>query len=186
MRKNLGIKTYLYPQPILIISTYNEDGSANAMNAAWGMVSDYNQLTLCLSASHKTVKNALRDMALVVNIPDAKHVKEADYFGVISGNNVPNKVEHVNLTTTKSEYVNAPIINELPLALECQVLKYDTESELMTVQIMNVSCDEAVLNNDGKIDLTKLEVIAFDPANHVYVKLGEKVGNAFKDGLELK
>lgn len=186
MRKNLGIKTYIYPQPVLIISTYNEDGSANAMNAAWGMVSDYNQLTLCLSASHKTVKNALRDMALVVNIPDVKHVKEADYFGVVSGNDVADKVKHVGFTTTKSDFVNAPIINELSLALECEVLKYDTESELMTVKIMNVSCDENILDSHSKIDLTKLEVIAFDPANHSYIRLGDKVGNAFKDGLELK
>jgi flavin reductase (DIM6/NTAB) family NADH-FMN oxidoreductase RutF len=185
MRKNVGAKPYVFPMPVLIVTSYNGDGTANAMNAAWGTISDMNQISIYLSAGHKTVKNILERKAFTVSIADAKHVAEADYFGVISGNKVTDKVKAAGMTHAKSEFVDAPVINEFPLALECKFISYDKESELMLGEIVNVSIDENILT-DGKIDMNKFQPISYDPANSTYHKIGEKVGNAFADGMYLK
>lgn len=185
MRKNLGVKTFIYPQPVLIIGTYNEDGSADAMNAAWGCVSDMNKVTLYLSHSHKTVKNILNRKAFTVSIATADYVAEADYVGIVSANNTANKLEKAGLHSFKSEFVDAPLISEFPLALECKLLSYDTETECLIGEIINTCADEKILN-DGKIDPSKLRAITFDAANNAYLVLGEKVGNAFKDGNSIK
>jgi len=185
MRRDLGAKPYLFPMPVLIVTTYNEDGTANAMNAAWGSICDMNKIGIYLSAGHKTVKNILNKKAFTVSIADAKHVTEADYFGVTSGNKVGDKVKAAGMTTVKSAFVDAPIINEFPLALECKFISFDSESELLIGEILNVSVDDKVLTDD-KIDLAKLSPITYDPANSTYVSLGEKVGNAFADGMYIK
>ena len=117
---------------------------------------------------------------------DANNVVAADYVGIVSGNNVPDKLEKANWHTTKSEFVDAPIIDELAMTLECKLISYDKESELLLGEIVNVSVDEKVLDDQGKIDPEKLEPITFDPVNNAYLKLGTKVGNAFKDGNKIK
>lgn len=186
MRKNFGAKPYTYPQPVLIIASYDENGTADAMNAAWGGISDDTQISMCLSAGHKTVKNILARKAFTVSMADAAHVVECDYVGIVSANDVPNKLEKAGFHTAKSEFVDAPLIDELPMALECKLVSYDEESCRLVGEIVNVSADERILNSDGKIDPGKLEPITFDPVNNAYLKLGDKVGNAFKDGMKLK
>ena len=185
MRKNFGAKPYLYPQPVLIIAAYDQNNVANAMNAAWGSVSDMNQIAMYLSAGHKTVKNILERKAFSVSIADADHVVEADYLGVVSGNKVVDKLAKANLHTSPSSFVDCPIIDEFPLTLECRFISFDEETERLVGEIINVSADEKILDENGNIDLMELKPITFDPANHTYHVVGEKVGNAFKDGFKL-
>ena len=185
MRKNFGAKPILYPQPVFIIATYNEDGTSNAMNAAWGGISEADQITMCISEDHQTTKNVLARGAFTVSMATADTVAACDYVGIVSGTKEPNKMEKAGFHTTKSEFVDAPIIDELPMAVECTLLSYDPESCRMVGQVVNVCADESVLT-DGKIDPVKLRPITFDGMNHTYLVLGEKVGNAFSDGLKLK
>lgn len=184
MRKDFGKKTWFYPLPVLIVGTYDENGKPDAMNAAWGGIYDSNQVVLCLSEGHKTTKNIKIKGAFTVSFADAVHVVEADYVGIVSANDTDNKMEKAGFNTIKSEYVDAPIINELPLALECKLVKVNEDGNIIG-EIVNVSADESILNNDGNIDPAKLQAIAFDPVQNTYIKLGEKVGNAFKDGAQL-
>ncbi len=186
MRKNFGVKPYVYPMPVFIIATYGEDGTPDAMNAAWGGISEANQISMCLSAGHKTVKNIFARGAFTVSMADAAHVVECDYVGIVSANDVPDKLEKAGFHTTKSELVDAPFIDELPMALECRLVSYDEESCRLVGEIVNVSVDEKVLDAKGGIDLEKLAPITFDPVNNAYVALGKKVGNAFADGAKLK
>ena len=186
MRKNFGAKPYTYPQPVLIIASYDENGTPDAMNAAWGGISDDTQISMCLSAGHKTVKNILKRKAFTVSMADAAHVAACDYVGIVSANDVPDKLEKAGFHTTRSEFVDAPLIDELPMTLECRLVSYDEESCRMVGEIVNVSAEESVLDENRKIDPGKLQPITFDPVNNAYLKLGEKVGNAFRDGLALK
>lgn len=185
MRKDFGAKTWLYPMPVLIIASYDKDGTVDAMNAAWGGIGDYEQISMCLSKGHKTVKNILERKAFTVSVATAKYVKECDYLGLVSANDNPDKFAKTGFTVTHSARVNAPIINELPFAIECELIDYDSETGTMRGRIVNVSADESVLT-DGKIDVQKLAPIAFDSANNAYVVLGQTVGKAFKDGLSIK
>ncbi len=186
MRKNFGAKPILYPQPVFIIATYDKNGVPNAMNCAWGGLSEENELTLCISAGHKTAKNFTETGAFTVSMATADHVAECDYVGIASGNKVEDKLTAIGFHTTKSTLVNAPLIDELPMALECRVKSYDPETCRLVGEIVNVSADESVLNENGKIDVKKLRPITFDPANNKYIILGETVGSAFSDGLKLK
>ncbi|MCQ2592988.1 MAG: flavin reductase family protein [Treponema sp.] len=181
MKKNFGKQTYLYPMPVLIVGTYDENGHPDAMNAAWGGIHDTNQIGICLSAEHKTVKNLLKSKVFTVCIADEAHVKACDYVGIVSGNTVPDKFERAGFTATKGEFVNAPVINELPMCLECELVSYEEETGCLVGNIINVSADESVLT-DGKIDVSKLKPITYDPVNHNYVGLGAIVGKAFSDG----
>ena len=186
MRKNLKTKSYFYPLPVLVIGTYDENGTPNAMNAAWGTVCDTAQVAIVLSAGHKTVKNLLKTKAFTVAMADDKNVVEADFVGVVSGNNTPDKLMKTGWHTTKSEFVNAPVIEELPLVLECKLVSYDTDTEICIGEVVNVSADERILDEKGKIDLTKFKPLCYDCDGHGYYVLGERVGNAFSDGLKLK
>lgn len=187
MRKDIKQTESIFPMPVLMVATYNEDGSVNVMNAAWGTMQARNHVALQLTKSHKTVKNILARKAFTVSIADAAHVVEADYFGVVSGNNTPDKFEKSGLTVTKSEKVDAPIINEFPIAFECEFVEYQ-ENEYgvgVIAKVVNTSVDESVMDGD-KVNISKVEAIAFDPYTHGYYKVSERVGNAFKDGLQLK
>ena len=185
MRKNFGAKPILYPQPVFIIATYNEDGTPNAMNAAWGGISEENQISMCISAGHKTTKNILARGAFTVSMATADKVAECDYVGITSGNDTTDKLAKAGLHTTKSEFVDAPVINELPMAVECKLISYDAESCRLVGEIINVCAEESVLTN-GKIDPVKLRPITYDGMNHTYLVLGEKVGNAFSDGKKFQ
>ncbi len=185
MRKNFGAKPILYPQPVFIIATYNEDGTANAMNAAWGGISEENEVSLCISAGHKTTANVLARKAFTISMATEDTVAACDYVGIASGNKVENKVEKAGFHVEKSEYVDAPLIAELPMAVECRLKDYDPETCRLVGEVVNVCADEAVLT-DGKIDPAKLKPIIFDGANHTYLAVGGKVADAFKAGLSLK
>lgn len=185
MRKNFGAKPWTYPQPVFIIGSYDEDGKANAMNAAWGGISGDTELCMCISAGHKTTKNILARQAFTVSIATARQMAACDYVGIASGNNTPDKMEKAGFHTTKAEFVDAPIIEELPMMLECRLLLYDPTSCHLYGQIINVSADESILT-DGQIDVMKLAPIAFDPVGNTYHVIGEEVGNAFHDGAKLK
>ena len=186
MRKNFGAKPLLYPQPVFIIASYDENGVPNAMNAAWGGISEEKEISICISEDHKTTKNILARGAFTVSMTDADHVAQCDYVGVVSGNKVPDKMERAGFHTVKSEFVDAPIIEELPMAVECRLISYDAENCRLVGEIVNVCADEWVLGENGKVDPAKLKPITFDPMNNAYLVLGEKVGNAFSDGLKLK
>ena len=186
MRKSFGAKPYLYPQPVLIIASYDENGVPDAMNAACGGISDMAEISMSLSASHKTVKNIKAKKAFTVSMATAEYVVACDYLGVESANKVPNKLEKAGLHVTKSELVDAPIIDELPMVLECEMIDYNDETEILRGKIVNVSADEKVLGEDGQISLDKFHPITYDPVHHGYYSFGEKAGNAFQDGAKLK
>ncbi len=183
MRKNIKVTEAIFPMPVLMISTYNSDGTINVMNVAWGTMLERNQVILNLTETHKTVKNIKERKAFTVSIADSNHVVEADYFGVVSGNNTSNKFENSGLTATKSENVDAPIINEFPICLECEFIEYGECGVIG--KVVNVTADEKVMNGDN-VDISLVSAIAFDPYTHGYYKVTERVGNAFKDGFQLK
>ena len=187
MRKNIKTTEAIFPMPVLMIATYNEDGTVDVMNAAWGTMLSRNEVILNLTKNHKTVQNMLKRKAFTVSIADSKHVVEADYFGVVSGNNTPNKFANSGLTATKSELVDAPIINELPICLECEFIEYqdDTYGCGVIGKVVNVSALEQVMKGDT-VDIDLVDAITFDPYTHGYYKVNGRVGNAFKDGLQLK
>lgn len=184
MRKNFGAKPILYPQPVFIIGSYDENGVPDAMNAAWGGISEANEISMCLSAGHKTVKNILAKKAFTVSMATADTVIACDYVGIASGNDVENKIEKAGFHSVRAEFVDAPLFEELPMAVECKLISYDAESCRMVGEIVNVCADESVLT-DGGIDPMKLRPITYDGMNHEYYVLGEKVGNAFEDGKKL-
>jgi flavin reductase (DIM6/NTAB) family NADH-FMN oxidoreductase RutF len=173
--------------PVLMVAAYNEDGTVNVMNAAWGTMQERGNVALKLSAGHKTVKNIRARGAFTVSIADAAHVVEADFFGVASGNDMADKFERSGLTATKAETVDAPVINEFPLCLECEFIEYQENEYGVGVigKVVNVTADERVLK-DGKVDISLVDAIAFDPYTHGYYRVAERVGEAFKDGLKLK
>lgn len=185
MRKNFGAKTWLYPMPVLIIGTYDENGAPNAMNAAWGGVYDTNQVMICLSHDHKTTENIKKTGAFTVSFATAKTVAPCDYVGIVSANDLPDKFARAGFHATKSEYVNAPIIDELPMTVECKLVKFN-EDGICIGDIVNVSADESILDEKGRIDAKKLDPIIYDGVSHAYWSFGEKVGQAFSDGLKLK
>ncbi len=187
MKKKIKVTEAIFPMPVLMIATYNEDGSIDVMNAAWGTMLERDQVLLNLSSSHKTVKNIKERKAFTVSLADASHVKEADYFGMVSGNNTPNKFLISGLTAVKSENVDAPIINEFPVCMECEFIKCQDDEYGYGVigKVVNVTAEDKVMTDDN-VDISKLEAISFDPYTHSYYKVTEKIGNAFHDGLELK
>ncbi len=186
MRKNFGAKEMCYPMPVFIIGTYNEDGTPNAMNAAWGGVTEEAELTICVEASHKTAKNIQARKAFTVSMGTADQVVACDYVGIVSGNKEPDKFAKAGFHATKSSFVDAPLIDELPMALECEMISYDPETCRLVGRVINVSVDDAFLDGNGKVDVAKLRPITFDPVHHNYLVLGEAVGRAFHDGLTLK
>ena len=181
-RVNFGAKPLMYPQPVLIIGTYDENGVPNAMNAAWGITTDFKEISISLS-EHKTTDNLAKRGAFTVSMATEDQVVACDYVGIESGRKVPDKFEKAGFHATKSEFVDAPLIDELPLALECKVKSFT--DGILVGEIVNVSADDSVIT-DGKVDMKKLRPIAFDPFNNAYVGIGEKVGNAFSDGAKLK
>ena len=187
MRTKLKITEGIFPMPVLMVATYNEDNSVNVMNAAWGTMQARDIVALNLTETHKTVQNIKARGAFTVSIADVEHLVEADYFGVESGNRVTDKFTRSGLTASKAEVVDAPIINEFPIQLGCKVSEYkDNEYGCGVIgKVVNVTADESVMV-DGKIDISKVNAIAFDPYTHGYYKVTERVGEAFKDGLKLK
>ena len=171
--------------PVLIVAAYDAEGKVNAMNAAWGGIFTDNHIGICISEEHKTTKNILATKAFTVSMATAEQLTACDYVGIVSGNKEPDKFTKAGFTAVRSEVVNAPIINELPMTLECEMVSYDVDSNHLVGRIVNVSADESILT-DGKIDYRKLHPITYDPINHYYIELGAVVGNAFTAGKKLK
>lgn len=187
MRKDFGNETIVTPLPVLIIATYDENGVPNAMNAAWGGQSDYHEVVLYLGA-HKTTDNLQVKKAFTLSFAGRKNLLAADYFGVESGRNV-NKIEKAGCHAVKSKFVDAPVIEEFPLTLECTVAEIGktASGEFRVVgEVVNMSADESLLDEHGKIDLGKLEPLSYDSASRSYRVLGGIVGRAFHDGLKIK
>ena len=185
MRKNFGAKTWLYPMPVLIVGTYDENGTPNAMNAAWGGIYDTNQVMVCLADDHKTTENIKKTGAFTVSFATAMTVVPCDYVGIVSANDVPDKFAKAGFHATKSAHVNAPIIEELPMTVECKLIKFN-EDGICIGEIVNVSADESILDENGKVDAKKLNPIIYDSVTHAYWNFGEKVGQAFSDGKKIK
>ncbi len=187
MKKTIKTTSAIFPMPVLMVATYNDDGSVNVMNAAWGTMVDGDVIALNLTETHKTVQNIKKRKAFTVSIADAAHVVEADYFGVESGKKVADKLTKANMTAVKSTRVDAPVINEFPVCMECEFIEFQGDTYGLGVigKIVNVSAEERVLRGD-EVDVSRLNAIAYDPYTHGYYKIGERVGEAFKDGLRLK
>ncbi len=187
MKKNIKTTEAIFPMPVLMVATYNDDETVNVMNAAWGTMVDRDVVALNLTETHHTVRNIKKRKAFTVSIADADHVVEADYFGVESGKRVSDKLSKAGMTAVRSENVDAPIINEFPICLECEFIEYQDSAYGLGVigRVVNVSAEEHVMT-DGKVDIDKVNAIAFDPYTHGYYKVSQRVGNAFSDGLKLK
>ena len=186
MRKDFGPQSLIYPEPVLMIASYDEEGNVDVMNAAWGGVSGSNEITMCLSPTHKSVENIVKIKEFTVAFGDADHVEECDYLGLVSAKDVPDKVARTGLTVGQSKHVNAPILEELPVYLDCKLKSYDEATHYIRAEIVNVAADESVLDEEGNIDLAKVRPIAYDGLNHNYNVLGEIVGKAFSDGKNIK
>lgn len=187
MKKDLGIKPYLFPMPVLMVSTYNEDGTVDVMNMAWGGICAHNMVSLNIGEAHKTSENIKRTGAFTLSIADVAHIEAADYFGIASGNDTPDKFARTGLTATKSEKVDAPIVEEFPVTLECRVAedKMEAYGHHVIGEIVGVLAEESVLNEDGKVDIAKLGAFAFDQFQNGYYAIGEKVGEAWVTGKSL-
>ena len=183
-RTNFGAKPLSIPQPVWIIATYDENGVPDAMNAAWGGISGEQEITISLSPSHKTCKNFAVTGAFTVSMSDEAHLAACDYVGIASGNNTPDKFTRAGFTAAKSELVNAPIINELAICIECRVKSYDDQTGILKGEIVNVSVDDAALT-DGKADIAKIAPVCFDPFNNAYCVIRETVGKAWGAGKAL-
>jgi flavin reductase (DIM6/NTAB) family NADH-FMN oxidoreductase RutF len=186
MRKNIGAKSYVLPQPVFIIAAYDENGIPNAMASTWGGISNENEISICISSERKTLKNIMLHGAFTVSMSDAAFLEACDYLGNETGNEVPDKFERAGFHAVKADFVDAPLIEELPFALECKVKSYDEKEWRMIAEIVNISVDENILNENGKVNLDKFSPLVFDRGSRNYHKIGEKVGNAFEDGLYLK
>ena len=184
MRKELGRKPLIFPQPVLIIGTYGEDGTPDLMNAAWGAVGDDHQVFLCLSPEHKTVENILAKKEFTVSIATEDQLAACDYVGIVSGNKTPDKVAKSGLHVSKAPHVDAPVVDELPLVLECRLVSYEDEHCHLFGDIVCTLADESVLT-DGKVDAAKLKPLIYDIESHNYWTFGKAAGKAFKAGKAL-
>jgi flavin reductase (DIM6/NTAB) family NADH-FMN oxidoreductase RutF len=171
--------------PVLIVGTYDEEGKPNAMNAAWGGIYDTNLVMVCLADDHKTTENIKKNGAFTLSFATEETVAPCDYVGIVSANDVPDKFERSGFHATKSEHVTAPIIDELPMTVECKLVKFN-EDGICIGEIVNISADDSVLDESGKVDAKKLKPIIYDSVTHAYWGFGDKVGQAFFDGKKIK
>lgn len=187
MRISIKTTEAIFPMPVLMIATYNDDGSVNVMNAAWGTLINSNIVALNLVETHRTVQNIKKRKAFTVSIADVTHVAQADYFGIVSGNDVPDKFKRSGLTASKSPKIDAPIILEFPLCFECEFIEYQSGPYGVGVigKIINTTADEKIIKN-GVVDMSLAEAIAFDPYTHGYYKVTTRIGNAFSEGKKIK
>ena len=187
MKKELAVKPYLFPMPVLMIATYNDDGSVDVMNMAWGGICAENMVSLNIGEEHKTSKNIKKRGAFTIRLADTAHLEAADFFGIASGNTMSDKFERSGLTATKSKKIDAPIIEEFPLTLECKVVEDKTEiyGHHVLGEIIGVLADEAVVDEKGRVDPSKLNAFVFDQFQSGYYAIGEKIGTAWQSGAHL-
>lgn len=183
MKKNFGTKNWMFPMPVLMIATYGEDGTPNVMNAAWGGITLEDEITICIDTSHKTWANIAAKKAFTVAFGTVETANRCDYLGIVSGNQTPDKVAKSGFTLVKSGFVDAPVINELPLVLECKLVSMNAENCNVVGKIVNCAVEEEVLT-DGKPDAAKMKPICFDTCSHTYRVMGDIVAKAFSAGKE--
>lgn len=186
-KKDLGVQPYTFPMPTLMIGTYNEDDSVDVMMMAWGGVCAEDMVALNLEADHKTVANLRKRKAFTLAVPSVETLKESDFFGIATGNKMNDKFERSGLHAVKSDKVDAPIITEYPLTMECTVEKFEDEPYGLRIlgRIVNTQADESVLDEKGKVDAGKLHAFAFDQMRNGYYAVDRKVGQAWNAGAEL-
>ena len=186
MKKDIKNKLAVFPMPVLMIAAYDENGVVNVMNAAWGMISAMDKITLFIDEDHKTTKNIRAVKAFTVSIADKAHMAEADFFGIATGNKMADKFAKTGFHAVKSSHVNAPIIEEFPVVMECELAEIvETENiHAIVGKIINAQADESVLDDKGKVDVSKLHVMIFDQFQNNYYTSGEKVGKAWSEGAK--
>ena len=186
MRKDFGPQTWLYPMPVLIIGTYGDGDQPNAMNAAWGGIHDHDQIAVCIDPPHKTAENLQKKGFFTVSIGTAEKVVECDYVGIVSGNDEESKTEKAGLHARRGAFADAPVFDEFPMCLECKLVSFDPRTGCTVGQILNVSVDEEILDEKGKITLEKFHPLIYDPVTHNYHTTGAVAGKAFSDGKKIK
>ncbi|MBO4797174.1 MAG: flavin reductase family protein [Candidatus Methanomethylophilaceae archaeon] len=184
MRKDFGSRPWVYPMPVFIVASYCGDGTPDAMTAAWGGIAEEDRISICMDTAHKTAENIRERRAFTVSIGTEKYVSECDYVGIVSANDVPDKFARSGFHAVRSGFVDAPLIEELPLALECELISFDESTCTLLGRIVNVSADESILT-DGRIDARKLGPIVYDTVGKSYYAFGNKAGSAFSDGKKL-
>ena len=185
--KSFGSKPWMLPQPVLIIGTYNEDGTPNAMNAAWGGQWDAKEIMISMG-SHATTENLARCADFTVAFATVDTMAASDFVGIVSARKDPQKMLKTGWTAVKAENVDAPVFTDFPMTMECRILRKIDESEegyYIVAEIVNILVDEKFLGEDGKPDVSKMGLITYEPVSHGYVALGGRVGNAFADGKKL-
>ena len=184
MKKNLGVKNWMFPMPVLIIGTYNADGTPNAMNAAWGGITLEDEITVCIDSSHRTWANIAARKAFTVAFGTVGTAARCDYLGLVSGNDAPDKVAKSGFTTVRASMVDAPVVEELPLALECKLVSMDENSCNVVGKIVNCAVEESAMTG-GMPDAGKMKPICFDPCRHAYCEMGGVAAMAFSCGKAL-
>ena len=184
MKKNLGIVQAVYPMPVLIVAAYDENGKVNAMNAAWGMICNQDRIALFIDEDHKTTQNILKSRAFTVSLADRAHMDVADFFGIATGNKMEDKFERTGYHAVKSAFVNAPVIEEFPVVMECELAEVSSTESIYAIvgKIVNTAAEESVLSAHGKVDPEKLDALIFDQFQHGYYVSGERVGKAWNAG----
>ena len=187
MTKSFGVKPYLFPMPAYMIGTYNEDDTVDVMMMAWGGICAEDMVALNLEENHKTVANLRARKAFTLAVPGTDTLRESDFLGIASSNKMADKFQRTGLHASKSQRVDAPVIAEYPLTLECEVVEIQFQPYGLRVlgKIVNVLADQSVLDEEGKIDAGKLSTFVFDQMRHGYYAIGEKVGQAWHSGADL-
>ena len=187
MKVDLGVQQAVFPMPVLMVAAYDENEKVNVMNVAWGQICGMDKIYLCISKGKKTLSNILKSKAFTVSLADVEHMEVADFYGISSGNTMDDKFERTGYTAVKSDKVHAPIIEEFPLAIECEFLEELDTGNIHGVvgKIVNVKAEESVLDENGKVDVLKLNAIMFDNLRSGYYTVGEKAGQAFEIGKKL-
>ena len=186
MKKDLGVQQAVFPMPVLMVAAYDADGKVNAMNVAWGQIAGMDKIYLCIGKGKKTLSNIKESGAFTVSLASKAYMKEADFLGITSGNKMDDKFERTGLTAVKSDKVNAPVIEEFPVCIECEFIEeIDGNIHGVVGKIVNVCADESVLAEDGNVDVSKIDVIMFDNFRHGYYELGAQVGTAWNAGMEM-
>lgn len=186
--KSFGQKPWVLPQPVLIIGTYNSDGTPNAMNAAWGGQWDMKEIMISMGA-HATTENLDRCGDFTVAFATKETMVASDFVGIVSAKNDSQKMQKTGWSVIKADNVNAPVFTDFPMTLECRILrKIDETSDgyYLVAEIVNILVDEVYIGEDGKPDVEKMQLITYEPVRHGYLVMGERVGNAFADGKKLK
>lgn len=186
MKKDIETKIAVFPMPVLMVAAYDEAGTVNVMNAAWGMICDEDKIALFIDEDHKTTKNIRAVKAFTVSLASEKTMAEADFFGIATGNKMADKFARTGFHATKSAHVNAPVIEEFPVVMECELAEIvDTENLHAVVgKIVNAQADEEILDAKGKVDPAKINALIFDQFQSGYYSIGEKVGKAWNAGAK--